>query len=73
MVTEADRRRVRVEIDRTREDQDEVAALDSMRELRERRERRRSAAVAAVAARYDHVAAALPQPLPQTRRTRPCR
>jgi hypothetical protein len=39
MVTEADRRRVRVEIDRTREDQDEVAALDSMRELRERRER----------------------------------
>jgi hypothetical protein len=39
MVTEADRRRVRVEIDRTREDPAELAALDSVRELRARRER----------------------------------
>jgi hypothetical protein len=39
MVTEADRRRARVEIDRTREDHDELAAVDSMREIRARRER----------------------------------
>jgi hypothetical protein len=39
MVTEADRRRVRVEIERTQEDHDELAAVNSMREIRARRER----------------------------------
>lgn len=39
LVTEAERRRVRVEIDRVVEDQDERAALDSLHDLRARRER----------------------------------
>lgn len=39
MVTEVDRRRVRVEIERTGQDHEEVAAVDSLRDIRARRER----------------------------------
>jgi hypothetical protein len=39
MVCEADRRRARVEVDRTRHDEDEAAAVGSLTDLRARRER----------------------------------
>ena len=39
MVTEADRRRVRVEVDRTRHDEDEAAAVGSLTDIQARRAR----------------------------------
>ena len=39
MVTEAERRRVRVEIDRTRHDEDEAAAVGSLTDIQARRAR----------------------------------